>query len=81
MKIRHRQEILLPLRNPLFTAVVLAFWAVAVAARVVADSDMCTLVAYIYMASKCSSSAPFNGVQYPKAIGMRIELGYEWMFV
>jgi hypothetical protein len=64
MKITYRQQLLLAGQYPSFFINNLAFWAMAVAATVIADTHMSAAIACIHMPTQCSSTAFFQSIEY-----------------
>ena len=56
-KVRHGKQFANARLHPLLSLVSLAFWAVAVAARVVADADAFAIAAFIHVSAKFGGAA------------------------
>jgi hypothetical protein len=52
MKVRDRKQILLAVLYPCFPLSILALWTMTVTARVITDTDMATLIAFINMSAQ-----------------------------
>ena len=65
MKVRHRQQFGLPIREPLGPRQPLAFGTVTVAARVVSDADCTAIVALLDMAAEHRRPARRDGAHDP----------------
>ena len=65
MKVRHRQQFGLPIREPLGLRQPLAFGTVTVAARVISDADCTAIVALLDMASEHCRPARRDGAHDP----------------
>jgi len=63
MKMGYWKQLVFLLNNPSFLIKSLAFITVSVSATVIADSQVTTTIASIYMASKFSCAAPSDGFQ------------------
>src|SRR5438128_6196733 len=61
MKVRHWQQLSLPLREPLDPRQALALWAMAVATRVVGDAGRTTIIALLDMAAERRRPARRDG--------------------
>jgi hypothetical protein len=57
MKVTHREQISLAGHDPPLFVNLLALWAMAVAARIIADPDIATIFALVNMTSQFSSTA------------------------
>jgi hypothetical protein len=60
MKIPDIQQILFPCFNPSFLSEGLAFWAMPVAAGIVGDTGVATLIAGFRMSTQSTGTAVFN---------------------
>src|SRR6266536_1221833 len=63
MKVRHWQQLSLPLREPLDPRQALALWAMAVATRVVGDAGRTTIIALLDMAAERRRPARRDGAR------------------
>lgn len=64
LTLTYRQELLLSCKYPPFFIRLLAFRTMAVAARVVADTQVSATIASIHMAAQCCRAAFFQSIQH-----------------